>query len=114
MQLKEVLFTVETDTIVTNQHISVFETLIKSYGYTIRDKVITYFDEESITCVFILSESHFILHTYHKELKQVMFNLFTCKIDTPEHFKEIAETCADILKGKLILIDIIDRSNNAH
>lgn len=62
------------------------ESIIKSLGLAIVNKTYHKFDPTGITLVYILSQSHFILHTW-PEYKFIHLDLFSCSDITKEEVK---------------------------
>lgn len=66
---------------------SIGESIIKSLGLTVVNKTFHKFDPKGITLVYILSQSHFILHTW-PEHKFIHLDLFSCSNIRKEDVKK--------------------------
>ena len=65
---------------------NVGESIIKSLGLVVVNKTYHKFDSKGITLAYILSQSHFILHTW-PEYKFIHLDLFSCSDIAKEEVK---------------------------
>lgn len=60
---------------------SKYKTALTKSGFNIRNEVVEFFNPHGFTALFLLSESHFAIHTFPEEGKSYL-ELSSC-VDTP-------------------------------
>ena len=75
--MKEIVWSVYFDGDILD-YIGKIEKLLTNIGFTVKSKCLHKFSDDAYTIVWILGESHFIIHTY-PEYETAYFNLFSCK-----------------------------------
>lgn len=74
---------------------SKFKKMLIESGFNIRGDVFEFFDPYGFTALFLLSESHFAIHTFPEE-KKTYLELSSC-IDTPfDKFVRLIEKECDL------------------
>lgn len=58
-----------------------YKKMLLNSGFTIRNECFEFFDPQGFTALFLLSESHFAIHTFPEENKSYL-ELSSC-VDTP-------------------------------
>lgn len=65
-------------------------------GFTVRDRLFSFFSPYGFTALYLLSESHFAIHTFPEEGKTYI-ELSSCVKEFFDNFKALVE--ADLLTG---------------
>ncbi len=81
----------------TSNIIPVMDMIVKEFNLTVVQKAFHQFEPFGVTGVYVLSESHFSIHTYVEESKIAM-DLYTCK-DFTETIKLTKLLKEDIFKN---------------
>lgn len=68
------------DTTLTNEHVEIIKSIVEK-NLTVVDRVEYKFNPQGETIVFVLSESHFSLHTY-PEHNYITFDIYVCNMET--------------------------------
>jgi S-adenosylmethionine decarboxylase len=88
---------------------NLMDQICKHNHYTVLNKYHYQFSPYGITIVYVLSESHFSIHTY-PENKFIAMDLYTCRTAQEEIYKTIEKLVETTLQGKIKKSMIINRS----
>jgi S-adenosylmethionine decarboxylase proenzyme len=88
---------------------SLMDQICKDNHYTVLHKYHYQFLPYGITIVYVLSESHFSIHTY-PENKFIAIDLYTCRTAQEEIYKTIEKSLEKELHGRIKKSIIINRS----
>lgn len=83
--------------------------VLRGLGFSVIERLKKQFELNAVTDVYILAESHFIVHTY-PERNLVHYNLFSCKDEhTAEMMARFVEEISAFAIGTILSVCLVTR-----
>lgn len=108
--MREVFWDIRARSGLDSEKISMIEDILIKVGHKIESDAHHVFDNGAITLVYMLSESHFFLHT-QPDWEMVYCNFLSRKNYARSTFEEIVRRITDILEGQIERINMTESNS---